>query len=666
MKAHRIASIALSKMRRKLRCQMETSRVASTMVSNFRRTLRSNVKRSRAASILPADEMTAEATSKYLYRPLNKDPKEIRLLILEPGHGNQIIRCRLSHTILDGCTMPRYETVSYVCGDPELRSKIMLHDHATYVLASSEVVLRRMRLPTAKRVLWVDSICIDQKNTAERGHQVGMMYEIYASTSRNLIWLGPDDGHTEQAISSIRAVLNEMVREYNGLETLGAILGTDAAVDQFSSTGLSLANLDKICDSLVHFFSSPWFERLWVVQEVSLAPTSMCYRGEYEIPILDVLHVATSLGYKYRSISEYIAPRDMVSFDHAAAIFDLTDREHGWYWRSTKGMHNSLLNLLGGVRGFKTVDPRDHVFAILGLWRQQPSFTKQNALLDPDYSLDVCDVFQNATRYVITDDESLQALASVFESDMDLGKWPSWVPRFDHKFDYDMDPEPLRANFRSDNGIRMPMIDFEDHHASLCIHGLVLNVVVSVLPALNIKMTVCMWRERLAEIEALPCNNSWIRDPIGNVEAKFASTLSAGGAVLGIAIDDKEALEGYQAYKQHLTAYQRFPSVDHAATDQERRAKRFGDNSAAATNRVIFNTEDDFVRLGPKATKPGDILVILYGSQYPAVLRCHEDESCYFFVGLTYVYGIMKGEAVREYKARGVEDTLFCYTLTEA
>jgi hypothetical protein len=53
--------------------------------------------------------------------------------------------------------------------------------------------------------------------------------------------------------------------------------------------------------------------------------------------------------------------------------------------------------------------------------------------------------------------------------------------------------------------------------------------------------------------------------------------------------------------------------------------------------------------------------VILYGSQYPAVLRPHpEDEDCFFFVGLAYVYGIMDGEAVREYKARGVEDTLFC------
>jgi hypothetical protein len=97
----------------------------------------------------------------------------------------------------------------------------MLHGHETDILASSEAVLRRMRLPASKRVLWLDSICIDQGDTLERGHQVGMMYEIYANTVRNLIWLGPDDGHTAQAIHEIKALLSEITTECGGLDQLG-------------------------------------------------------------------------------------------------------------------------------------------------------------------------------------------------------------------------------------------------------------------------------------------------------------------------------------------------------------------------------------------------------------------------------------------------------------
>jgi hypothetical protein len=664
VKAYRIASVAVSKMKRKLRYQMETSRAASIKMSNVRRTLLSKVKRSRAASILSADKTITETTSRYVYRPLNKHRKEIRLLTLEPGHGDQIIRCTLSHVFLDESPISHYETVSYVCGDPGLRSKIMLHDHVTDVLASSEVVLRRMRLPTTQRVLWVDSICIDQENTAERGHQVEIMYEIYVSTSRNLIWLGPDDGHTEQAIVSIKAVLDNMTQAYNGLDNLGSILRDQEAPERFSSTGLSLSNLDQICDSLEPLFSSPWFGRLWVVQEVSLAPTSVCYRGEYEIQILDILRVASSLNYKWYSISEYVA-REINNLSQAAEMWCLADKEHGASWRYVE--HTSLLDLLDGLRDLKTEDPRDHVFGTLGLWRQLSISAQQDTLLNPDYSLKDCDVFQNATRYAIKETGNLRVLVSVFESDQNFGKWPSWVPVWSSQYDdHDAEATFMRgSHFRSDNGIAMDMIDLADDPSALYVHGLVVDVINKVLPTLNAETTARKWQENLIRMEALPCNNSWIDVPGGNVEAKVASTLSACGVITGNMIDSSEALESYRAYKQRLISYQEFrpgkDELDHTATDQKGLAARFRNYSVVAMDRAMFNTEDGHIGLGPQATKLGDLVVILYGSGYPAVLRPHqEDEDCFFFVGLAYVYGIMDGEAVREYKAKGVEDTLFC------
>jgi hypothetical protein len=629
-------------------------RPSGILIAKAKRKLRSDAENSRAALILSAAILAEE---RYMYLPLNDRRKEIRLLTLEPGHGKEIIRCTLSHAFLEGYPTPHYETVSYTCGNPASRSKIMLHDHATDVLASSEVVLRRMRLPTAQRVLWVDSICINQENTKERGEQVTMMYEIYAKTSRNLIWLGPDDGHTEQAVVSIRAVLDAMAQEYDGLENLGSILRDEEGNEQISSTGLSVVNLDKILDSLGHFYSSPWFSRLWVLQEVSLAPTSICYRGDYEIPFLDILRTASSLNHKLNGTS------GCKEFAHVTKMFDLADKEHGYYWQFAESM--TFLHLLDSVQTFETVDPRDHIFAILGLWQQQSAFARSTDqfLLNPQYFLKVCDVFRNAARYAIREDRSLRVLLSAYEGDQDFGKWSSWVPRWNHQFDRVTDPDHLRTNiqFRSDNDVAMDLVN--DEFSVLCIRGLVIDVVAKALPAYNTRTTARRWQGNLARYEALTCNNPWVRTPIGNMEAKVASTLSAGGAVTGDVLDESEILASYRAYRQHLKVHKTFPledlDLDDTATNQTRLAGRFERYSAVAMNRAVFNTEYGHIGLGPLITKPGDLLVILYGSQYPAIVRPHKDADCCFFVGLAYVYGIMDGEAVRAYKARGIEDTLF-------
>ena len=40
--------------------------------------------------------------------------------------------------------------------------------------------------------LWIDAICIDQKNDAEKAIQIGLMGEIYASAGKVFIWLGKE------------------------------------------------------------------------------------------------------------------------------------------------------------------------------------------------------------------------------------------------------------------------------------------------------------------------------------------------------------------------------------------------------------------------------------------------------------------------------------------
>lgn len=52
---------------------------------------------------------------------------------------------------------------------------------------------------TKQRYIWIDALCIDQTNLAERSEQVGMMRSIYQKAQLVISWLGPQDETTSDA-----------------------------------------------------------------------------------------------------------------------------------------------------------------------------------------------------------------------------------------------------------------------------------------------------------------------------------------------------------------------------------------------------------------------------------------------------------------------------------
>ena len=47
-----------------------------------------------------------------LYRNLDRDRKEIRLLVVKAGSGSELLECELQHVYLTTVPIPSYETVS--------------------------------------------------------------------------------------------------------------------------------------------------------------------------------------------------------------------------------------------------------------------------------------------------------------------------------------------------------------------------------------------------------------------------------------------------------------------------------------------------------------------------------------------------------------------------
>lgn len=125
-----------------------------------------------------------------MYKPLVKSQKTIRLLTLLPGSGD--ISCRLTVSSLEDAK-GRYKALSYTwdrAAKPTNQWIYCENVGPVGVMPNLHAALCRLRDATDVVVLWVDWLCINQKSTEERTHQVGMMRDIYTNSSEVIVWLG--------------------------------------------------------------------------------------------------------------------------------------------------------------------------------------------------------------------------------------------------------------------------------------------------------------------------------------------------------------------------------------------------------------------------------------------------------------------------------------------
>jgi hypothetical protein len=67
-----------------------------------------------------------------------------------------------------------------------------------------EAALLYLRQEHEPRRLWIDAICVDQKNLTERSCQVQRMSDIYKLAERVVVWLGPEESDSSRAMSILQ------------------------------------------------------------------------------------------------------------------------------------------------------------------------------------------------------------------------------------------------------------------------------------------------------------------------------------------------------------------------------------------------------------------------------------------------------------------------------
>jgi hypothetical protein len=123
----------------------------------------------------------------YTLVPLHDSSSQIRLIELLPGHDTDPIAVRLFVTDR-GCI--QYEALSYVWGFRDADLAITVGGKPFDVSANLAEALRCLRHNHSPRVMWIDAICINQADNAEKSAQVVMMGDIYRNAADVLIFLG--------------------------------------------------------------------------------------------------------------------------------------------------------------------------------------------------------------------------------------------------------------------------------------------------------------------------------------------------------------------------------------------------------------------------------------------------------------------------------------------
>jgi hypothetical protein len=130
----------------------------------------------------------------------------IRLVVLLPGLFADPIYCTIATV---DPYKERYDALSYTWateeGDDQKTGRIHCPDGVIPVTENCEAALRKLRLPSTPRQLWVDAICIDQTNIKERNHQVELMDQIFRLASTVHICIQDPGRHYTECINWLKS-----------------------------------------------------------------------------------------------------------------------------------------------------------------------------------------------------------------------------------------------------------------------------------------------------------------------------------------------------------------------------------------------------------------------------------------------------------------------------
>jgi len=368
--------------------------------------------------------------STYQYSALEFPNSSIRLLSIDRVHRN-IVSCRLIDSrIFELTTEHTYNALSYTWGDTNLREIIYLNNKPFPVTRNLKTALwyiGRQQGPysyedtyDSRRYLWIDAICINQGNIEERNEQVQWMDMIYKRATHVIVWLG-DYHESEDELVSFRPNIW-------GFDTLpkGSDSLTESAFDlarllshflrrtssvSWATDFAEVLSREKYRQSWAHLariYKRPWFERLWVIQEIISARSATVVCGNCYIAWKEFLDSAWAI----------VQPNVRI-LSLGLNFLPLMGAERVTNIGSTRDYAGDLLLLLKRTQAAKCTDLRDKLYALLAV-------SKNATDVSIDYSRPFDDICVEWAWATIQRQKTLDILSAC--ADSGSSGLPSWVP----------------------------------------------------------------------------------------------------------------------------------------------------------------------------------------------------------------------------------------------
>jgi len=317
------------------------------------------------------------------YSPLSRERDEIRLFLLHPGSDGDVVTGHMECREL-WSARKSFEALSYVWGGTDDGATILVDDTSVSVTKSLEAALRHLRFQDRARTLWIDYICINQYDLEERNRQVAQMGLIYEFAKAVLIWLGEATPDTAVGMKVLGYFVNEPRPQPHPIW------------QDYPSSVVQAGLLD--------IMNRPWFQRMWVVQEVGRSDAATLICGRHEVKWQSSNCTAVQRFLRMIKYAEMLPQWEQMGLGtvNMQPLLDMLDLQIGNQldksWGGTNRRAPDLLDIAHSMRRKLCTDPRDKVFGIFGLVEYM-WFCDD---FKPDYNMTVGQMYEALARISFT------------------------------------------------------------------------------------------------------------------------------------------------------------------------------------------------------------------------------------------------------------------------
>lgn len=384
----------------------------------------------------------------FKYSPLCTNDG-IRLVKLLPASFHEPIACALVHTTLD--SNPSYEALSYTWGNHQNTMSIKVDGRSFGITHNLGTALRYLR-KERETTFWIDAICINQNDDKERTQQVALMTSIYQRALQVQIWLGPAADNSEMVMELFEKfvgkpmkLVNQSLSDCDSLNKrscgrtrsfwrylvawvggeldwpersiptedpdsngeANAMEGPASSEVQWLKQYLMDEKRVRLRRALEALLEREYWYRAWVVQEVLMASRISLNCGSHSVPWECVTTVVKAfMDERSRKLHDSRSEINIMDSIQTISMKSTTLETFGHLAAVRLDDHDSrgprwLLEMLLKLRHFRSKDPRDKIFSLLGLINKQlfQSSPSKVPTLSVDYSLSFLEVSAKLFEY---------------------------------------------------------------------------------------------------------------------------------------------------------------------------------------------------------------------------------------------------------------------------